>query len=65
MVIVDMAARRSKNIRVFTIDTGRLPAETFDMMEMVRSRYGIAVEPILPAPDEISNCRQTRAEPVL
>jgi phosphoadenylyl-sulfate reductase (thioredoxin) len=54
MVIVDMAARRSKNIRVFTIDTGRLPFETFDMMEMVRSRYGIAIEPILPTADEIS-----------
>lgn len=54
MVIVDMAARRSKNIRVFTIDTGRLPAETFDMMEMVRSRYGIAIEPLLPAADEVS-----------
>jgi phosphoadenylyl-sulfate reductase (thioredoxin) len=54
MVIVDMAARRSKNIRVFTIDTGRLPPETFDMMEMVRSRYGIAVEPLLPAADEVS-----------
>jgi phosphoadenosine phosphosulfate reductase len=53
MVIVDMAARRSKDVRVFTIDTGRLPAETFDMIELVRSRYGIAVQPILPDADEV------------
>ena len=40
MVIVDMAARISKDIRVVTLDTGRLPAETFDMIETVRARYG-------------------------
>ena len=36
MVIVDMAARMSKDVRVITLDTGRLPAETFDMIEAVR-----------------------------
>lgn len=48
MVLVDLAARRSKNVRVVTLDTGRLPPETFDMIEQVRARYGVAVEVVLP-----------------
>ena len=41
MVILDIAARISKNVRVFTLDTGRLPEETYGMIETVRNRYGI------------------------
>jgi phosphoadenosine phosphosulfate reductase len=53
MVIVDMAARVSKDIRVVTLDTGRLPAETFDMIELVRARYGVRVEVVSPDATEI------------
>jgi phosphoadenosine phosphosulfate reductase len=55
MVIVDMAARVSKDIRIVTLDTGRLPAETFDMIEAVRARYGIAVEVVSPDPAELES----------
>jgi adenylyl-sulfate kinase len=48
MVIVDMASRISSSVRVFTLDTGRLPEETYRMMETVRQRYGIAVEVVFP-----------------
>jgi phosphoadenosine phosphosulfate reductase len=54
MVIVDMAARISPNIRVFTVDTGRLPDETHRMIETVRNRYGISVEIVSPDADEVS-----------
>ena len=33
-----------KSTRVFTVDTGRLPQETYDLMDRVRDRYGIEVE---------------------
>src|ERR1043166_1297341 len=39
MVILDMAARISPNVRVFTLDTGCLPEETHRMIETVRERY--------------------------
>lgn len=48
MVILDMAWRINPQVRVFTIDTGRLPQETYDIMEQVRERYGIAVEIYFP-----------------
>ncbi|HUJ20542.1 MAG TPA: phosphoadenylyl-sulfate reductase [Bryobacteraceae bacterium] len=53
MVILDMAARLSPDIRVFTLDTGRLPDETYQMMDTVRDRYGIAVEVVSPDPEEL------------
>jgi phosphoadenosine phosphosulfate reductase len=55
MVIVDMAARISKDVRVITLDTGRLPAETFDMIEAVRARYGVTIEVVSPDPVELES----------
>jgi adenylyl-sulfate kinase len=53
MVIVDLATRISAGVRVFTLDTGRLPDETYQMMETVRQRYGIAVEIVFPEREEV------------
>jgi adenylyl-sulfate kinase len=55
MVIVDMASRISSSVRVFTLDTGRLPEETYAMMETVRQRYGITVEIVYPERAEVEN----------
>ena len=53
MVIVDMAARIDPQVRVVTLDTGRLPEETYAMMETVHERYGIRVETIAPRKEEV------------
>ena len=53
MVILDLASRISSAVRVFTLDTGRLPDETYRMMETVRQRYGIPVEIIFPERDDV------------
>ena len=44
MVILDIASRLPAQPRVFTIDTGRLPQETYDLVDAVRDRYGVEVE---------------------
>ncbi len=54
MVIVDMAARVSPSIRVFTIDTGRLPPETHKMIATVESRYGISIGIVEPDAAEVA-----------
>ena len=43
-VLLDMAYRLDPGLRVITLDTGRLPQETHDLIERVRWRYGIRVE---------------------
>jgi len=55
MVIVDLACRAAgrAGCRVFTLDTGRLPEETYEIMEAVRERYGISVEIVTPLREEV------------
>ncbi len=48
MAILDMAWRIDPQVRLFTVDTGRLHQETYDVMETVRQRYGIEVEVYFP-----------------
>jgi phosphoadenosine phosphosulfate reductase len=37
-----------KRTRVFTVDPGRLPQQTYDLMDRVRDRYGIPIEVYVP-----------------
>jgi phosphoadenosine phosphosulfate reductase len=53
MVLIDLAAREFPEISVFTLDTGRLPAETLDLVARTRERYGIAVDTFAPRPDAV------------
>ncbi len=53
MVLVDIAARIGKTVRVLSLNTGRLPRETFTIAQLIKSRYGIEVEFIEPAVEEV------------
>ena len=48
MVILDLLAGLTARPRVFTLDTGRLPQETYDLMDAARRRYGIEIEVVFP-----------------
>jgi phosphoadenosine phosphosulfate reductase len=48
IVLIDMAVRIRPDVRVFTIDTGRLPQETHTLIDEVRHRYDIKVDVIHP-----------------
>lgn len=55
MVILDMAACiTGGDIQVFTLDTGRIHQETYDLVEEVRKRYGIRVQMLTPDAEELS-----------
>jgi phosphoadenosine phosphosulfate reductase len=49
MVLIDLIAKASLPIGVFTLDTGRLPDETHALIDRVREVYGIAVDVYFPA----------------
>jgi thioredoxin-dependent adenylylsulfate APS reductase len=55
MALLDMAWRIDPGVAVFTIDTGRLPAETLDLIDEVRDRYGIRIEVLYPDATEVSD----------
>ena len=48
MVLLDMAWKIRPDVRVFTLDTGRLPEETHKLFDAVREKYGISIEVQLP-----------------
>jgi phosphoadenosine phosphosulfate reductase len=47
-VLIDLAYRIRRDVDVLTLDTGRLPQATHDMIDRVRDRYGIAVHVVSP-----------------
>ena len=53
LVLLDMAWRIDPRVRVFTVDTGRLPQETYALIEQVRQRYGVAFEAVYPEAQEV------------
>jgi phosphoadenosine phosphosulfate reductase len=48
MAVIDLAHRINPNVRVFTLDTGRLPQETYVLIDEVRQKYGIDIEVHFP-----------------
>jgi ferredoxin-nitrite reductase len=59
LALVDMAWRINPDVRVFTLDTGRLPPETYALFEEVRERYGIDVEFEVPDGNEVAKLSTT------
>jgi thioredoxin-dependent adenylylsulfate APS reductase len=54
LVLIDMLQRVAPGaVRVYTLDTGRLPQATYDLIDRVRDRYGVAVEVVLPDADAV------------
>jgi thioredoxin-dependent adenylylsulfate APS reductase len=54
MVVLDLARRVNPGVRVLTLDTGRLPEETYQVIEAVRTGMGLQIEVISPDPAEVA-----------
>ena len=53
VVLIDMARKVDPGVRVFSLDTGRLHAETYRFMDRVREHYGIDIEFMLPDTEKL------------
>lgn len=56
VVLLDMASRilGDAPVPAFSLDTGRLHAETYEFLETVRQRYRIDLDVLSPAADEVA-----------
>ena len=54
MVLLDLIARDGLGISIFTLDTGRLPRQTLELVTRVRKQYGIEIDVYSPWPDSIA-----------
>ena len=48
VALIDMVWRINPMVEVFTLDTGRLNEETYEVMEKIRDRYGIRIVSYFP-----------------
>ncbi len=48
VALIDMACRVRSDVRVFTLDTGRLHQETYDAMDRLRNRLELSLEVMFP-----------------
>ncbi len=48
VVLIDMAVKIRPDVRVFSLDTGRLHAETYRFIEQVRQHYNINIDIMFP-----------------
>jgi thioredoxin-dependent adenylylsulfate APS reductase len=53
MVLLHMMQRIDPQSRVFTLDTGRIPQETYDLMDRVRDRFDVKVEVVFPRAEDV------------
>ena len=53
MVLIDMIAKLKGPITIFTLDTGRLHEETYEIMERVRSHYGFEIKTYFPDSEQV------------
>ncbi len=53
VVLIDLAVRLRPDVRVFTLDTGRLHAETYRFLDQVRERYKIDIEVMFPQAEAV------------
>ncbi len=48
VVVLDLLAKTAPEIRIFTLDTGRLNDETYEVMESVRTKYELSIQTMFP-----------------
>ncbi|TAJ73377.1 MAG: phosphoadenylyl-sulfate reductase, partial [Gallionellaceae bacterium] len=54
VVVIDMLMKINPKSRIFTLDTGRLNQETYDVMDQIRKKYNINIEVTFPDAQEVT-----------
>jgi len=60
MVLLDLICKSSPGMRIITLDTGRLPQATHDLMDECRGHYGIDIDIIFPDRTEVEEMVNSR-----
>jgi phosphoadenosine phosphosulfate reductase len=65
MVLTDVILRRALPIAIFTLDTGRLHADTLQVIGAVRERYGYVIEVHRPDPAAVAGYERAHGRDAL
>ncbi len=58
MLLTDIICKHAPAIEVFTLDTGRLPEETYRLIQLIRGRYGRALTVYFPRAEAVQQYLQ-------
>lgn len=53
VAVIDMIMKINPKARIFTLDTGRLNQETYDVMDEIRNKYNMNIEVMFPDQNEV------------
>ena len=59
MALIDMLCRITDSPHIFFLDTGRLHQETYDLMALARTRYGIGFDVYFPQTEAVERLLRT------
>jgi len=60
VVLIDILWRLDPKFRVFSLDTGRLHEETYEVMEAICEKYGITIESYFPDAAKVEKLERER-----
>jgi len=59
-VLTDIILKKYKDAKIFTLDTGRLHPETYDVMDATNLKYNIKLDVYFPNLDDVQNWYKTQ-----
>ncbi|MGH7411157.1 MAG: phosphoadenylyl-sulfate reductase [Candidatus Methylomirabilis sp.] len=60
VALIDMLSKLQPPTKIITLDTGRLPEETYDVMERVLERYHVAIDSYFPNREAVEQLERER-----
>src|SRR3989338_7842010 len=60
VVVIDLLSKVKPRIRVFTLDTGRLNDETYEVMERIRLKYDIKIRSYFPDAEKVEKLEREK-----
>ena len=55
MVLVDLIQNNKLNVEIFSIDTGRLPSETYNLIQKIEDKYQFKIKLYFPNQEKVEN----------
>ncbi len=60
VVLIDMLVKLNPKVTIFTLDTGRLNEETYDVMERIREKYQISIKSYFPNLEKVQTLEREK-----
>jgi len=60
VVLIDLITKVAPGITIFTLDTGRLHEETYDVAEDIRDKYGINIKAYFPNKEKVEKLEREK-----